>query len=109
MVGETKIELLQATHAESPIAKFIDHYILHLGFLDGKAGYSISKISRFQHETINLQLCFFLNSSQYGIQARVSPSALLSIAMYTLSFSNDKCSTRIKTSFSKTSKKVVCC
>ncbi|MDF2448911.1 MAG: putative glucosyl-3-phosphoglycerate synthase [Bacteroidota bacterium] len=31
----------------NPIAKFIDHYILHLGFLDGKAGYSISKISAF--------------------------------------------------------------
>lgn len=30
-----------------PIAKFIDHYILHLGFLDGKAGYSISKISAY--------------------------------------------------------------
>jgi len=31
----------------NPIAKFIDHYILHLGFLDGKAGYSISKISAY--------------------------------------------------------------
>lgn len=31
----------------NPIAKFIDHYILHLGFLDGSAGYSISKISAY--------------------------------------------------------------
>lgn len=31
----------------NPIAKFIDHYILHLGFLDGKAGYLISKISAY--------------------------------------------------------------
>ena len=31
----------------NPIAKFIDHYILHLGFLDGKAGYSISRISAY--------------------------------------------------------------
>jgi hypothetical protein len=31
----------------NPIAKFIDHYFLHLGFLDGKAGYSISKISAY--------------------------------------------------------------
>ena len=31
----------------NPIAKFIDHYILHLGFLDGGAGYSISKISAY--------------------------------------------------------------
>jgi glycosyltransferase involved in cell wall biosynthesis len=31
----------------NPIAKFIDHYILHLGFLDGKAGFSISKISAY--------------------------------------------------------------
>jgi glycosyltransferase involved in cell wall biosynthesis len=31
----------------NPVAKFIDHYILHLGFLDGKAGYSISKISAY--------------------------------------------------------------
>jgi glycosyltransferase involved in cell wall biosynthesis len=31
----------------NPVAKFIDHYILHLGFLDGKAGYLISKISAY--------------------------------------------------------------
>lgn len=31
----------------NPIAKFIDHYILHLGFLDGSAGYSISRISAY--------------------------------------------------------------
>ena len=31
----------------NPIAKFIDHYLLHLGFLDGSAGYSISKISAY--------------------------------------------------------------
>lgn len=31
----------------NPIAKFIDHYFLHLGFLDGGAGYSISKISAY--------------------------------------------------------------
>ena len=31
----------------NPIAKFIDHYILHLGFLDGKAGFLISKISAY--------------------------------------------------------------
>lgn len=31
----------------NPVAKFIDHYILHLGFLDGKAGYQISKISAY--------------------------------------------------------------
>ncbi len=31
----------------NPIAKFMDHYILHLGFLDGSAGYSISKISAY--------------------------------------------------------------
>lgn len=31
----------------NPIAKFIDHYILHLGFLDGKAGYLISRISAY--------------------------------------------------------------
>lgn len=31
----------------NPIAKFIDHYILHLGFLDGEAGYAISKISAY--------------------------------------------------------------
>lgn len=31
----------------NPLAKFIDHYILHLGFLDGQAGYRISKISAY--------------------------------------------------------------
>jgi glycosyltransferase involved in cell wall biosynthesis len=31
----------------NPVAKFIDHYLLRLGFLDGKAGYSISKISAY--------------------------------------------------------------
>ncbi len=31
----------------NPVAKFIDHYLLHLGFLDGKAGYLISKISAY--------------------------------------------------------------
>jgi glycosyltransferase involved in cell wall biosynthesis len=31
----------------NPIAKFMDHYILHLGFLDGWAGFSISKISAY--------------------------------------------------------------
>lgn len=31
----------------NPVAKFIDHYILHLGFLDGKAGFLISKISAY--------------------------------------------------------------
>jgi glycosyltransferase involved in cell wall biosynthesis len=31
----------------NPVAKFIDHYILHLGFLDGSAGYSISRISAY--------------------------------------------------------------
>lgn len=31
----------------NPIAKFLDHYVLHLGFLDGKAGYLISKLSAY--------------------------------------------------------------
>jgi glycosyltransferase involved in cell wall biosynthesis len=31
----------------NPIAKFIDHYLLKLGFLDGVAGYRISKISAY--------------------------------------------------------------
>lgn len=31
----------------NPLAKFMDHYVLHLGFLDGKAGYLISKISAY--------------------------------------------------------------
>ncbi len=31
----------------NPVAKFIDHYLLKLGFLDGKAGYLISKISAY--------------------------------------------------------------
>jgi glycosyltransferase involved in cell wall biosynthesis len=31
----------------NPFAKFVDHYVIHLGFLDGKAGYLISKISAY--------------------------------------------------------------
>lgn len=31
----------------NPVAKFIDHYFLKLGFLDGSAGYRISKISAY--------------------------------------------------------------
>ena len=31
----------------NPIAKFIDHYILKLGFLDGISGYRISRISAY--------------------------------------------------------------
>ena len=31
----------------NPVAKFIDHYLLKLGFLDGSAGYRISKISAY--------------------------------------------------------------
>ncbi len=31
----------------NPIAKFISHYIIHLGFLDGRAGFLISKISAY--------------------------------------------------------------
>ncbi len=31
----------------NPIAKFISHYIINLGFLDGKAGFLISKISAY--------------------------------------------------------------
>ena len=31
----------------NPIAKFIDHYFLHVGFLDGKTGFLISKISAY--------------------------------------------------------------
>jgi glycosyltransferase involved in cell wall biosynthesis len=31
----------------NPVAKFIDHYLLHLGFLDGSAGFRISKISAY--------------------------------------------------------------
>lgn len=31
----------------NPVAKFVDHYLLKLGFLDGKAGYLISKISAY--------------------------------------------------------------
>ena len=31
----------------NPIAKFVDHYLLHLGFLDGRAGFLISKISAY--------------------------------------------------------------
>jgi hypothetical protein len=31
----------------NPAAKFIDHYILHLGFLDGIAGWYIARISAY--------------------------------------------------------------
>lgn len=31
----------------NPVAKFVDHYLLKRGFLDGAAGYSISKISAY--------------------------------------------------------------
>ena len=31
----------------NPVAKFIDHYLLKLGFLDGKSGFLISKISAY--------------------------------------------------------------
>lgn len=31
----------------NPVAKFVDHYLFKLGFLDGKAGYLISKISAY--------------------------------------------------------------
>ncbi len=31
----------------NPVAKFVDHYFLKLGFLDGKAGYLISRISAY--------------------------------------------------------------
>lgn len=31
----------------NPIAKFISHYFLHLGFLDGKAGFQIARISAY--------------------------------------------------------------
>ena len=31
----------------NPVAKFVDHYLLKLGFLDGTAGYRISKISAY--------------------------------------------------------------
>lgn len=31
----------------NPIAKFVDHYLLKLGFLDGVAGYRISRISSY--------------------------------------------------------------
>lgn len=31
----------------NPVAKFLDHYVLHLGVLDGKAGYRISRISAY--------------------------------------------------------------
>lgn len=31
----------------NPVAKFIDHYLLKLGFLDGQAGYLISRISAY--------------------------------------------------------------
>ena len=31
----------------NPVAKFLDHYVLKLGFLDGLAGYRISRISAY--------------------------------------------------------------
>lgn len=31
----------------NPVAKFIDHYLLHLGFLDGVAGWHIARISAY--------------------------------------------------------------
>ncbi len=31
----------------NPVAKFLDHYIFKLGFMDGKAGYLISRISAY--------------------------------------------------------------
>lgn len=31
----------------NPMAKFIDHYLLHRGFMDGRAGFRISKISAY--------------------------------------------------------------
>jgi len=31
----------------NPVAKFIDHYLLRFGFLDGKAGFLISRISAY--------------------------------------------------------------
>lgn len=31
----------------NPVSKFISHYIINLGFLDGKAGYLISRISAY--------------------------------------------------------------
>lgn len=31
----------------NPIAKFVDHYLLHLGFLDGQAGWNIARISAY--------------------------------------------------------------
>lgn len=31
----------------NPVAKFIDHYLLHAGFLDGRAGFLISRISAY--------------------------------------------------------------
>ncbi len=31
----------------NPVAKFVDHYLLKLGFLDGLAGYRISRISAY--------------------------------------------------------------
>ena len=44
-VGENKIELLEATNPDSPIAKFIVDYFLRLGFLDGNAGFTVARIS----------------------------------------------------------------
>lgn len=31
----------------NPVAKFFHHYLIHLGFLDGKAGFTIAKISSY--------------------------------------------------------------
>lgn len=31
----------------NPLAKFIDHYLIHFGFLDGRAGLSIARISAY--------------------------------------------------------------
>jgi len=31
----------------NPVAKFVDHYLLHLGFLDGQAGWNIARISAY--------------------------------------------------------------
>jgi glycosyltransferase involved in cell wall biosynthesis len=31
----------------NPVAKFVDHYLLHLGFLDGRTGWNIARISAY--------------------------------------------------------------
>jgi glycosyltransferase involved in cell wall biosynthesis len=46
----------------NPIAKFIDHYVLHLGFLDGSAGFSISKISAYATYLKYKKLCNLYNA-----------------------------------------------